>query len=114
MHEFALGAFDGIGLDIDGMIGFVGMFNDYVHSAIHREIGWLEEARRTGLDPERWKRDYIGPYVRQVVESGTFPLFSRSVLDSRTAHLAPHERFRHGLDRILDAVAALITSLRSR
>jgi AcrR family transcriptional regulator len=114
VHEFALGAFDGIGLDIDDVTGFVGMLNDYIHSAIRREIGWLEEARRTGLDPERWKRDYIGPYVRQVVESGAFPLFSRSVLDSRTTHLAPDERFRHGLDRILDAIATLITSLRSR
>ncbi|MGA4992694.1 TetR/AcrR family transcriptional regulator [Nonomuraea bangladeshensis] len=114
VHEFALGAFDGTGLDIDDVTGFVGMLNDYVHSAIRREIGWLEEARRTGLDPERWKRDYMGPYVRQVVESGAFPLFNRTVLDSRTAHLAPEERFRHGLDRVLDAIAALIPSLRPR
>ncbi|MFF0771417.1 TetR/AcrR family transcriptional regulator [Nonomuraea wenchangensis] len=114
VHEFALGAFDGTGLDIDDVTGFVGMLDDYVHSAIRRELGWLEEARRTGLDPERWKRDYMGPYVRQVVESGAFPLFNRSVLDSRTAHLAPEERFRHGLDRILDAIAALVPSLRPR
>ncbi|MBN6054754.1 TetR/AcrR family transcriptional regulator C-terminal domain-containing protein [Nonomuraea sp. RK-328] len=114
VHEYSLGAFDGLGLDIDDITGFVGMLDDYVHSAIRREIGWLEEARRTGLDAERWKRDYMGPYVRQVVESGAFPLFSRSVLDSRTAHLAPEERFRHGLDRILDAIAALIALLRPR
>lgn len=114
VHEFALSAFNGTGLDIDDITGFVGMLNDYVHSAIRREIGWLEEARRTGLDPERWKRDYMGPYVRQVVESGAFPLFNRSVLDSRTAHLAPEERFRHGIDRILDAIAALIPSLGPR
>ncbi|MEU6796613.1 TetR/AcrR family transcriptional regulator [Nonomuraea wenchangensis] len=114
VHEFALGAFDGTGLDIDDVTGFVDMLNDYVHSAIRREIGWLEEARRTGLDPGRWKRDYMGPYVRQVVESGAFPLFNRSVLDSRTAHLAPGERFRHGLERVLDAIAALLPSLRPR
>ncbi|MEZ7125266.1 TetR/AcrR family transcriptional regulator [Nonomuraea sp. AD125B] len=114
VHEFALGAFDGTGLDIDDVTGFVGMLNDYVHGAIRREIGWLEEARRTGLDPECWKRDYMGPYVRQVVESGAFPRFNRTVLDSRTAHLAPEERFRHGLDRVLDAIAALIPSLRPR
>ncbi|MEU9831922.1 TetR/AcrR family transcriptional regulator [Streptosporangium sp. NPDC048047] len=108
VHEFALGAFNGAGLDIDDITGFAGMLNDYVHSAIRRELGWLEEARRTGLDPERWKRDYMGPYVRQVVESGAFPLFNRSVLDSHTAHLTPEDRFRHGLDRVLDAIAALI------
>ncbi|GAA3165556.1 TetR/AcrR family transcriptional regulator C-terminal domain-containing protein [Nonomuraea roseoviolacea] len=114
VHEFALGAFEGIGLDIDDITGFAGMLDDYVHSAIRREIGWQEEARRTGLDPERWKRDYMGPYVRQVVESGAFPLFNRSVLESRTAHLTPEERFRQGLDRILDAVAALIAALPAR
>ncbi|MGV9773862.1 TetR/AcrR family transcriptional regulator [Streptosporangium sp. NPDC003464] len=109
VHEFALGALDGLGLDIDEMTGSVGMVNDYVHSAIRREIGWLEEARRTGLDPERWKRDYVGPYVRQVVESGAYPLFSRSVLESETAHLAPAERFQHGLDRVLNGIGAQIT-----
>ncbi|MEV6878750.1 TetR/AcrR family transcriptional regulator [Amycolatopsis sp. NPDC051128] len=109
VHEFALGALDGRGLDIDDITAFVGMLNDYVHSAIRREIGWLEEARRSGLDPERWKRDYIGPYVRQIVESGAYPLFSRSLLESRTAHLPPAERFRHGLDRVLDGIGAHIT-----
>jgi hypothetical protein len=85
VHEFALGAFDGIDVDIDDVMGFVGMLNDHIHSAIRREIGWLEEARRTGLDPERWKRDYIGPYVRQVVESGAFPLFSRTLTSPQTS-----------------------------
>lgn len=110
VHEFALRALDGLGLDIDETSGFVGMVNDYVHSAIRREIGWLEEARRTGLDPERWKRDYIGPYVRQVVESGAYPLFRRSVLESGTAHLAPAERFQRGLDLVLNGIGAQITS----
>jgi AcrR family transcriptional regulator len=109
VHEYALGALDGRGLDIDDITGFVGMLNDYVHSAIRREIGWLEEARRSGLDPERWKRDYIGPYVRQIVESGAYPLFNRSLLESRTSHLPPAERFRHGLDRVLDGIGARIT-----
>ncbi len=106
VREFALGALDGLGLDIDAMAGFVGMLDDYVHSAVRREIGWLEHARRTGLDQERWKRDYIGPYVRQVVESGAYPLFNRSILESRIAHLTPEERFRYGLDRVLDGIGA--------
>ncbi|GLW11623.1 TetR family transcriptional regulator [Microtetraspora sp. NBRC 13810] len=106
VNEFALGALDGLGLGIDDITGLVGMLNDYVHGAIRREIGWLEEARRTGLDPERWRRDYVGPYVRQVVEAGTYPLFSRSVLESRTALLTPEERFRHGLDRVLRGIGA--------
>ncbi|WP_336213236.1 TetR/AcrR family transcriptional regulator [Nonomuraea sp. LPB2021202275-12-8] len=114
VHEFALGALDRLGLDIDDISSFVGMLNDYVYSATRREIGWLEEARRTGLDPERWKRDYIGPYVRQIVESGAYPLFTRSVLESRTAHLPPAERFQYGLDRLLDGIGVHITSDISR
>ncbi|MFB9967989.1 TetR/AcrR family transcriptional regulator C-terminal domain-containing protein [Sinosporangium siamense] len=65
---------------------------------------------RTGLDPERWKRDYIGPYVRQVVESGEYPLFARSVMESKAAHLPPSERFEHGLISVLDGIAVQITS----
>ncbi|MFI6925196.1 TetR/AcrR family transcriptional regulator [Nonomuraea spiralis] len=110
VHEFALGALDGLGLDIDEIMSFVGMVDDYVHSVVRREIGWLEEARRTGLDAESWKRDYIGPYVRQVVASGAYPMFSRSVLESATAHLAATERFQHGLDRVLNGIGAQITS----
>ncbi|MFG1704249.1 TetR/AcrR family transcriptional regulator [Nonomuraea sp. M3C6] len=113
VHEFALGALDGLGLDIDEITSFVGMLNDYLHSAIRREIGWLEEARRTGLDPERWKRDYIGPYVRQVVESGAYPMFNRSLLESRTAHLAPAERFQYGLDRVLEGIGGQIVKGRT-
>ncbi|MFC4121870.1 TetR/AcrR family transcriptional regulator [Nonomuraea zeae] len=110
VHEFALGALDGLGLGIDEMTGFAGMLDDYVHSAVRREIGWLAEVRRTGLDPEQWKRDHIGPYVRQVVESGAYPLFARSLLESTTAHLPPEERFQHGLDRVLDGIGLQITA----
>ncbi|SEH03054.1 regulatory protein, tetR family [Nonomuraea solani] len=114
VREFALSALDRRGLDIDDITGFVDMLNDYVHSAIRREIGWLEEARRTGLDPERWKRDYIGPYVRQIVESGAYPLFNRSLLQSRTAHLPLAERFQDGLDRVLNAIGVHVASDFSR
>ncbi|GAA4628166.1 TetR/AcrR family transcriptional regulator C-terminal domain-containing protein [Actinoallomurus vinaceus] len=106
VHEFALAALDGFVLDIDDMAGYVGMLNDYIHSAVRREIGWQEEARRTGLDPETWKRDYVGPYVRQVVESGAYPLFNRSILESRMSHLSPAARFQHGLERVLNGIGA--------
>ncbi|GAA4611329.1 TetR/AcrR family transcriptional regulator C-terminal domain-containing protein [Actinoallomurus liliacearum] len=108
VHEFALAALDGFVPDIDDVTGYVGMLNDYIHSAIRREIGWQEEARRTGLDPETWKRDYVGPYVRQVVESGTYPLFTRSILESRMSHLSLAARFQHGLERVLNGIGAQV------
>jgi AcrR family transcriptional regulator len=112
VNEFALGALDGMGLDIDAMAGFVGMVNDYVDGAISREIGWLEEARRTGLDPERWKRDYAGPYVRQVLESGAYPLFGRTVRESRAVHVPAAESFQIGLDRVLKGIGAQIPHIK--
>jgi AcrR family transcriptional regulator len=106
VYEFSLGALDGLGLAIDEMISFTGMLNDYVYGAIRTEIGWLESARRSGLDAEQWKSEYLGPYVRQVVEAGDHPLFSRTVLDSRLSHLPAEERFEYGLDRVLNGIAA--------
>jgi AcrR family transcriptional regulator len=114
VHEFALAAFDGLALGIDEIAGFVGMLDDYVHSAVRREIGWLEHARSTGLSPEKWKRDYIGPYVRQVVESGAYPHFNRTLLESGTAHLPPEERFRHDLDRVLDGIGLQVAAAVAR
>ncbi|GAA0930725.1 TetR/AcrR family transcriptional regulator [Nonomuraea longicatena] len=112
VNEFALGALEGMGLDIDEMAGFVGMVNDYVDGATRREIGWLEEARRTGMDPERWKRDYAGPYVRQILDSGAYPLFGRTVRESKAVHLPADEAFQIGLDRVLAGIGAQIPDIK--
>jgi AcrR family transcriptional regulator len=106
VNEFTLGALNGFGLDIDEITGFAGMLNDYAHSAVRREIGWIEEARRTGMDMERWKAEYVGPYVRSVIETGEYPMFNKTVLESRVAHALPETRFQHGLDRVLNGIAA--------
>lgn len=108
VYEFALGALDGFGLEIDEITSLVAMVNDYTHSAVRREIGWSEEARRTGMDTGRWMREYVGPYVAQVVESGKYPMFNRSVLEARVPHMPPEAGFQHGLDRVLNGVAAAL------
>lgn len=82
------------------------MVNDYVHSAVHREIGWPAEARRTGMDMAEWMSAYVGPYVAQVVVSGRYPMFTRTVREARVSHLPPADRFQYGLDHVLDGVAA--------
>jgi len=106
VYEFSLGALDGLGLEIDELISLTGMLNDYVYGAIRTEIGWLESARRTGLDAEQWRSEYLGPYVQQVIETGNHPLFNRTVLESKLSHLPPEERFEYGLDRVLNGIAA--------
>lgn len=106
VQEFALAALDGLGLDIDEIAALAGMVSDYTHSAVHREIGWQEQARRTGMDMAQWMSAYVGPYVAEVVASGKYPMFNRSIGEARVPHLPPGERFRYGLDRVLDGVAA--------
>ncbi|MCW2918273.1 MAG: TetR/AcrR family transcriptional regulator [Actinomycetia bacterium] len=54
----------------------------------------------------RWMTEYIGPYVRRVVETGDYPMFNRSVLESRVSHAPPEARFQYGLDRVLNGIAA--------
>ncbi|WP_433613038.1 TetR/AcrR family transcriptional regulator [Prescottella agglutinans] len=104
--EFSLASLDGLGLDIDEIAALAGMVSDYTYSAVHREIGWLEQARRTGMDMAQWMSGYVGPYVAQVAASGEYPMFERTIREARVPHLPPGERFRYGLDRVLDGVAA--------
>jgi AcrR family transcriptional regulator len=108
VHDFALGALDGYGLHVDEMTSLCGMVSNYVAAAVRDEIGWLEHARHTGMDRAQWMAEYVGPYVRQVVESGRYPMFSRSIREGRLAHLSPDERFQYGLDRVLNGVAAAL------
>lgn len=77
----------GFDLDIDRITSLVGMVNDYVHSAVHRKIGWLAEARRTGMDMAEWMSAYVEPYVAQVVVSGRYPMFTRTVREAKVSRL---------------------------
>lgn len=108
VQEFAMSALDGFGLDIDEIASLVGMLSDYTHSAVHREIGWLEQARRTGMDMAEWMSRYVGPYVAEVVASGRYPMFTRTIRQARVPHLPPEERFRYGLAHVLDGIAACL------
>ncbi|MGV9610972.1 TetR/AcrR family transcriptional regulator [Nocardia xishanensis] len=106
VQEFAMSALDGFGLDIDEIASLIGMLSDYAHSAVHREIGWLEQARRTGMDMAQWMSGYVGPYVAEVVVSGRYPMFTRSIEQARVPHLPPEQRFRYGLAHVLNGIAA--------
>jgi AcrR family transcriptional regulator len=108
VYDFALGALDGHGLHVDEMTSLCGMVGNYVAAAVRDEIGWLEHARHTGMDRAQWMAEYVGPYVRQVVESGRYPMFNRSIREGRLAHLSPDERFQYGLDRVLNGIAAAL------
>jgi AcrR family transcriptional regulator len=108
VYDFALSALDGFGLHIDAVTTLNSMVANYVDSAVRDEIGWLEQARRTGMDRGQWMAEYVGPYVSQVVASGRYPMFTRNIREGRLSHQQPGERFQYGLDHVLDAIAAAL------
>ncbi|WP_225725957.1 MULTISPECIES: TetR/AcrR family transcriptional regulator [unclassified Nocardia] len=106
VQEFLWSALDGFGLDIDEIASLAGMLGDYVHSAVHREIGWLDEARRTGMDIAQWMSGYVGPYVAKILAEGRYPMFNRSIMEAQVPHLPPEDRFHYGLAHVLNGIAA--------
>jgi AcrR family transcriptional regulator len=103
--EFGGGALDGFGLSIDEMMSLYGLLDGYVQNSVRDQLGWVEEERLTGLSMEQWMIN-SAPYVRRLIESGEYPIFERIVRDARQPHMDHDARFRYGLDRVLDSIAA--------
>lgn len=105
--EFTYGALDGFGLSIDEITSLVGLVSGYVAGIVRTEVGWAEEARRTNVDMRQWMSD-IGPYVRRLMATGRYPMFTRVIQETRTPWMEPDARFQYGLDRVLDSIAATL------
>ncbi|MFI0722060.1 TetR/AcrR family transcriptional regulator [Streptomyces sp. NPDC021224] len=105
--EFTYGALDGFGLAIDEVTSLVGLISGYVAGVVRTEVGWEEEARRTNVDMRQWMSD-IGPYVQRLMASGKYPMFARVIRETQTPWMEPDARFRYGLDRVLDSIAATL------
>jgi AcrR family transcriptional regulator len=110
VYDFALGALDGFGLRIDEITSLCGMMGDYVVNAVREEVGWLDQARSTGMEMKQWMTDYVGPYVRHIVETGKYPMFSRVIHEARLPHMPAEARFQYGLDHVLNGIAASLPS----
>jgi AcrR family transcriptional regulator len=103
--EFGVGALDGHGLAIDEMMSLYGLVDGYVQNFVRGEISWAEEERRTGVSVEQWMMSNA-PYLRPLIESGEHPILARIIKDARQPHMDIDARFRYGLNRVLDSVAA--------
>ncbi|MFI6358564.1 TetR/AcrR family transcriptional regulator [Streptomyces sp. NPDC050743] len=106
-QEFVLGTLDGFGLSVDELLSVVGLFSGYVEGFIRNEVGWAEEARRTKVDMQEWIRR-SEPYARHLTESGKYPMFNRILAETATLRLEADTRFRFGLERVLDSIAAAV------
>jgi AcrR family transcriptional regulator len=104
LAEVALGAVEGLGLNIDEMMSVTGMVISYVNGFVPSELAAAEARRRTGLTDEQLMVANA-PYVRSIIKTGRFPLIERVIIDARQPHMDPDERFEYGLDRILDGIA---------
>lgn len=109
-QEFALATLDGFTLSVDELVSLVNLLSGYVESFVRNEVGWAQEARRTGVGMAEWMRR-IGPYADELVASGRYPMFERVMSETTTPYLAPDDRFQYGLSRVLDSVAAVLDKL---
>ena len=106
LMEFAIGALD-VGIPVDDALTLLDMLNGYVEYVVRGEIEWAREHHRSGMTPElRMVRS--GPYVRELLDTGAYPMFERVVRDARLPHMTGEERFRYGLDRVLDRIAGAL------
>jgi AcrR family transcriptional regulator len=100
--EFALQAMDGLGLDITTIRDLQNAIQSYVAGAVQTELAEDEARRRRGLSDEAWRAS-VAPYVRQVVESGRYPMFTRLVTGAEDRESTA--RFEIGLRLLLDGIA---------
>ncbi len=108
-YEFALTATTSLTADATSAAGVVDTVMAYVLGATAREMAEAETQRRTGMTEQEW-RALVGPYVRQIVQSGRYPQVARAV---REAEDLDHEqRFEFGLACVLDGIASRLADRR--
>ncbi|MEV5827028.1 TetR/AcrR family transcriptional regulator [Spirillospora sp. NPDC052242] len=96
-------------VSIDESLSLLSILTGYVESAARGEVSQAEEVRRSGLTAAEWMARH-SPHVRQLVESGEYPMFSKIVLEARQPHLNHDDQFRYGLERVLDCLAAALSA----
>ena len=83
----------------------VDVVNTYVLGAVGAELAESQAQRTTGMTEDEW-RVSVGAYVRQVVDSGRYPHFSRRVQEA--GHPDAEARFEFGLGCLLDGLAGAL------
>jgi AcrR family transcriptional regulator len=104
--DYALTAATSLTPDITVASNVISLVMCYVFGAVSVELAEQEAQRRTGLTQEQWRAS-VGPYLREVIASGTYPQFARRVIEADD--LDPDQQFEFGLDCLLDGVAARVT-----
>jgi AcrR family transcriptional regulator len=102
--EHYLAAIDGIGLDIDAMLDTWMTVSAFVNGYVSAELAEREASRRSNLTQEQW-RGRLAPYVRKIIDSGRYPLFTRIVVEAEDFP-DPDVVFERRLGYVLDGLPA--------
>ncbi len=73
----------------------------YVFGAVATELADSHAHRRSGLTKDQWQAS-VAPYMRQIIDSGDYPLLARRVVEAEPDSAA--DRFEFGLACVLDGV----------
>jgi AcrR family transcriptional regulator len=106
--ERLMGVLDAF-VSIDENLGLVALLNSYIEGTVREEISSAREFRRSGLSESEWMAR-SSPYIDQLAKSGEYPIFTKIVTEARQPHLSREDQFRHGLQRVLDCIAAALPS----
>lgn len=111
VFEYSLSCVDGLGLSIDEMLSIVLNLIGYVRNFVQGMLAEAEASRRTKMTEDEWRATQT-PYLKQIIESGKYPLFTKVIVEAALPHLDPERVFRIGLDNLLDGIAAKLDRLR--
>lgn len=104
MVESMLGRLDRLGLSMDAMLDMTSVVDAFVVGFVQSELAEQEHQRRTGMTDEQW-RQYIAPYVEQLLEGDRFPYLRRIVVEAEDFP-DMDKVFERRLGYVLDGLAA--------
>ncbi|MHA6760246.1 TetR/AcrR family transcriptional regulator [Streptacidiphilus sp. PAMC 29251] len=103
---------DGLGLDIDEIVGLTGTVVAFVRGVVLSETAEAELIRRTGQTRDEYRRS-VGPYLVAALAAGEYPLLARFVHDADD-HPDPDQAFRSSLEHVLDGVEVGLKRLQGK
>lgn len=102
--ETFLAVLDDAGVDPAVMLETYALINSFIASYAASELAGEQDRARTGRTvQQQWAA--LEPYLRGVIESGSYPVFARAVAASGKVE-DPDEQFDRAVGRLLDGLVA--------
>ncbi|WP_410676187.1 TetR/AcrR family transcriptional regulator [Amycolatopsis sp. cmx-4-68] len=94
-------------VSIDENLALMAILNSYVEGVVREEVVAAEEIRRSGLSELAFMSRML-PRIQELLASGEYPIFTKIVTEAGQPLLNYDDRFRYGLERVLDCIAAAL------